>query len=79
MDALFVFKHFVDSLKATIHKIRPDVIPADKVPVGAVPIGANRQEKTLDMTSSSYFMLPAKWNSSVEPAGWYDHKFTAYM
>ena len=78
MSALFVFKHCVDSLKATIHKIRPDVIPADQVPVGAVPIASNKQEKTMDTSSSSYFMLPAKWTASVEPAGWYDHKFVAH-
>src|SRR5687767_5292738 len=70
MVLIFVLS-YIGSLLATIHGVRPDVISSDRVPRGARPIALNHKQKSVKAISSSRFTLPAIWDSSIEPIGWF--------
>ena len=72
----YLFLSIIESLLATIHQIRPDIIPENMVPQGAKPIPATNKKKEISKikksNSSSFdFMLPIQWNPKIQPNGWY--------
>ena len=78
VENLLILIH-AGSLLATIHQIRPDIIPANVVPQGAKPIPAKEKEKKLSTikkaVSSLGFMLPTQWTTATQPNGWYSIVF----
>jgi hypothetical protein len=68
---------------ATIHQIRPDIIPANLVPQGAKPIPATKKKeisKIKKKTNSSFdFMVPIQWTPKIQPNGWYCFKILSVL